>query len=95
MGLSLEKLFEKWEEFCYDLDLSEVDYWPTVVDGVMDVDEMFSLYDATIELFQERTGYSQRTINRIYCGVVTDATMDIWFKEPWRKAGYTTKEDEQ
>ena len=94
MGLSLKQLFDKWEEFCYELDLYEVDYTPTVVDGVMDWDEMFSLYDASIKLFQARTGYSKRTIDRIYCGVVSDATMDIWFKGPWREAGYVLKEDD-
>ena len=93
MGLSLEQLFEKWEEFCYELDLYEVDYTPTQVDGVMDVDEMLSLYDASMELFQERMNYSQRTINRIYNGPCTDATMDIWFKGPWHESGWITKEE--
>lgn len=92
MGLSLEQLFDRWEDFCHDLDLSEVDYTPTEVDGVMDWDEMFSLYDASIELFQERTGYSQRTIDRIYTGVVSDVTMDIWFKGPWRDGDFILKE---
>ena len=94
MGLALEQLFDKWEDFCYSVKSYEIDYSPTEVDGVMDRMEMSCLFDATMDAFQEKMGYSSRTIARIHTGPCYFDSMDIWFKEFWRGEGYVLKEEE-
>lgn len=98
MGLSLAQLFDNWENFCstYEISYSPKDRSSTNVD----YDEMFTMFDRTLEDFDDEMGYKKqdprflsKTTRRLLDGILETDTMDIWFKGPWREGEWVWKEE--
>jgi len=92
MGLSLERLFDNWENFCSTYEIS---YWPRDRSSCnVDEDEMLEMFDLTMDDFIDEMGYSAKTRERLHSGPFGPDTRDIWFKGPWCKGEWVWKEVE-
>ena len=99
MGLSMEQLFDNWENFCSTYEIS---YAPKDLSQLnVDYDEMLEMYDKTLSDFDDEMGYKKdypiylsRTTSRLLAGPFGSDTRDIWFKGPWDRGEWVLKEDE-
>jgi len=98
MGISLEQLFDKWENFC---STYEINYAPSDGSSVnVDEDEMCEMFNRTLSDFDYEMGYKRcspvllsKTTSRLLAGPLGPDTWDIWFKGPWRRGGWVLKEE--
>jgi len=86
MGLSDSKLISTWEDF---ISIHKIYYHKTELDDW----EVMDLFDKTIDAFQEKRGYSEKTIERLY-GYLSDYVHDQWFKQYFGVGGFIWKEDQ-